>query len=139
MPQVNPDPHKTTYQFLPQRCVTATFDSPVTAAAATTRLREAGFAESAIRVYIGEEGANEIDIDAEKQSLPTKLLQSLTKALADDAGYLERAAGKLRQGGAFVSVTVDEDQEAAERASAVLKAAGGEGVQHWGDWTTEQL
>ena len=141
MPQVNPDPHKHEYQFLPVRCVTATFDAPARAATATAALRAGGFPESDIQVFVGVEGAKKLDIDAEKQSLPTKLLQSLTKALADDAGYLDRAAGKLREGGALVSVSVDvdEDENAAERASALLKGEGGEGVQHWGDWTTEQF
>jgi hypothetical protein len=139
MTEVNPNPHKPNYQFLPQRCVTALFESPVTAAGAVKALRDAQFPESDIQLFAGKEGAKQLDVDAEKQSTATKLLQAVTKALADDGSYLERVAGKLRQGYALVSVAVDNDQRAAEQASNILKEQGGTDVQHWGDWTTEKL
>jgi len=144
MATINPDPHKPEYKFLPNRCVTATFNQTPDATKAVQSLRTAGFAESEIRLYTGEEGAIKLDVNAEDESLPTRLLQSLTKALADDAGYLERAANKLKQGGTLISVSLKEEEEedynrAVERASTALKAAGGDAVQHWGDWTTEQF
>jgi hypothetical protein len=144
MAAINPDPHRPEYRFLPNRCVTATFDLGLDAANAVEELRQQDFAESDIRLYTGEEGLVKLDINAEDESLPTKLMQSLTKALADDGGYLERAAGKLKQGGTLVSVSIKEEDEAdytraVERAATALKSAGGEAVQHWGDWTTEQF
>jgi hypothetical protein len=144
MATINPDPHTPDYKFLPNRCVTATFDHALDAANAVETLRSAGFSESEIRLYTGEEGASKLDVNAEDESLPTKLLQSLTKALADDAGYLERTAGKLKQGGTMISVSLKQEEQedynrAVERASTALKASGGDAVQHWGDWTTEQF
>lgn len=138
MAQVNPNPHKPGYQFLPQRCVTALFAAPSPVAAVVAELRNAGFAESDVQAFIGEEGARQLDVDADKQSTATKLLQALTKALADDASYLERAAGILREGGALVAVSADEEA-AVGQAASILKAHGGSDVQHWGEWTTEQL
>ena len=144
MAAVNPNPHKTGYHFLPNRCVTCTFPMPLDAATTIDALCEVGFAESDIQLFTGDEGAKQLDVDANKQSLPTKLLQSLTKALADDAGYLERAARVLREGGTLFSVSITDEEkddydQAVERATAVLKSHGGEDVQHWGDWTTEKL
>jgi hypothetical protein len=139
MAAINKDPHQENYEFLPQNCVTALFKSTELVGRGVDALRDVGFGESDLKVFAGEQGVQKLDIDANKQSTGTQILQAVTKALADDGGYLERAVTRLREGGAMVRVEVGDDERLAQRASSALKAQGGEDVQYWGDWVTEQL
>ena len=138
MPAINPE-RPETGQFLPEQCVTALFAARDSAPKAVTSLRAAGFSDTDVQVFVGDEGVKQLFADPKQQSGVSQFLQALTEALADDASYLDAAKVALKNGGALVSVHSGDEQAAVVRATSALKAAGGAEVQHWGKWKTEQL
>lgn len=139
MPPLDPRLQRSGAQFLPDKCVTALFPISTGAYKARSRLLEMEFADEQIELFAGEVGAEQLDVDGEQMSGFQKALQAITQALADDAGYLDRTNAVLKQGGAVVSVDTGDDEATVRRAVAALKDAGGEDVQHWGQWRTEQF
>ena len=126
-------------QFLPKHCVTGLFARHSAIERVLPTLHEAGFNDAEIQVFDGPEGASSLDVNAEKKSTADFILRAFTKALADDAGYLEHADAVLRDGGVMVCVSTGKSEEQATIASAAMRFHGGQDVQHWDDWTTEQL
>jgi hypothetical protein len=139
MAAINPDAHHAGLQFLPEKCVTALFSSTTAALAALEQLRAGGFAESQLQAYLGERGAEQLDVEGEHVTFMEKILQALPHVLAYDAIYLDEANAVLKRGGALVSVDTGDDEPVVRRAASILKFAGGNVVQHWGQWRTEQF
>jgi hypothetical protein len=61
---INPDPHRHGYVFVPHNRVTAVFASEIAARAAVDELRTLGLEGSAIDVFVGEDGADALDLSA---------------------------------------------------------------------------
>lgn len=139
MPPLDPKLQRSGAQFLPDKCVTALFPIATGAHDARRRLLVMDFRDEQIELLAGDVGAKQLDVDGEQMSGFQKALQAITQALADDAGYLDRTNAVLKQGGAVVSVDTGDDEATVHRAVAALKAAGGEDIQHWGQWRTEQF
>ena len=138
MPAINPE-RPESGQFLPEQCVTALFVSRDAAPKAVASLRAAGFSDTDMQVFVGDEGVKQLFADPKQQSGVSKFFQALTEALADDASYMDAAKVTLKNGGALVSVHLGDEETVVARATSALKAAGGAEVQHWGKWKTEQL
>jgi hypothetical protein len=73
MAQENLDPHAEGYVFSPVNSVTGFFDSHDQLDPALQSLREAGFGDQDVGVFVGEEGAQTLDLSGQRHGFAVQL------------------------------------------------------------------
>lgn len=135
---INPDPHRHGYVFVPLNRMTVIFASDAAARAAVDELRSMHIEGPAIDVFIGEEGAEALDLSALGQSSLVRTIrniESLTVQIADRSK--DRADAALRAGGIVLAILLDGHEDEKDAVAALLRRHGGVAVRYWGRWTIE--
>jgi hypothetical protein len=137
MARVNSDPHLDHFTFSLTNRLTALFEAVEQAQRAAQALGEAGFPSDEIDLFVGEEGANVLDLAEKHHGVVGRLVRALEYLVTDDALVHQRLDAALREGDAFLAVKATT--EGKKLAARLLRAAGAHDVYFWGVWTTEQL
>jgi hypothetical protein len=122
----------------PDRAVVAVVDDPSAAEAVAAELRTAGFADGAITVLQGAEGADRIDGMGRAHGLGSRIRRMLAFTVMDqlpDFVLYERA---LRDGRSVLIVRAPGDADK-RRAHDILRERGGHFTNYYGRFATEEL
>ncbi|HEY0875382.1 MAG TPA: hypothetical protein VGD94_18040 [Vicinamibacterales bacterium] len=139
MPEVNPDPHESGYAFIPVNRVTSLFASRDDARRVVEELAKLGYTGDRIEVFVGETGAERLDLSGEAHGTAVRRLRNLEALLVPETGEtLRRADEELRAGGVFVAVRLDDD-EGKEEVAAAFRKHRGSVIRYWSRWVVESL
>jgi hypothetical protein len=139
MSQVNPDPHAEGYVFSPVNRVTAFFDSNDQLGPALQSLRDAGFTDQEIDVFVGEEGAQKLDLSGQHHGLAVRLWRQVEAVFSDQTELHQLADQTLRAGGIIIGVFTGGNEEKKEQATQILKANQARQIHFWGHLTVDRL
>src|SRR5262245_44984632 len=139
MARVNSDPHLDHFTFSLTNRLTALFEAIEQAQQAAEALGEAGFPNEEIDLFVGEEGANMLDLAEKHHGVVGRLVRALDYLVTDDALIHGHLDGALRGGHAFLAVRATAEQEKKKLGARLLREAGAHDVYFWGAWTTQQL
>lgn len=138
MVQVNPDIHAYGYVFVPSNRVTAVFGGRADVLHALQDLRALGFDDSHLEVFIGEKGAETLDLSADHHGINAKLVRNMEAVMILAAGDSHRRADDaLRDGAAMVAVLMDGREDRRDEVVEILRRHHGWLIRHWGRWTIE--
>ena len=158
MSQVNCDPYAGGRLFALVNRVTCLFDREDEVMAAVRALEEEGVASDDIDVFVGEEGAQCLDLFGRGHGRAVRLLRSLEDAMADTGETHHRIDSALRRGATLLCVKLhkrplisqDDDgklhialferlSDEKARALRVLKAVHAHEIHYWGPWSVEDV
>lgn len=139
MVEVNPDPHASGYVFVPVDRVTSIFRSRDDARRAVEELRSIGLPAGRIEAFVGEEGAETLDLSGEAHGAVTRRLRNIEALLIPESGAtFQQADEALHSGGVFLAVQLD-DKEQKDRVAAALRKHHGTVIRYWSRWVIEAL
>lgn len=125
--------------FYPTNKVVGIINEPQDAEAALGDLRAAGFTADEIEVLTGEGGARRIDVTGEGHGPLARGVRSLQRVLGDYEGaHVRRHEEEFLAGHYGIGVTA-KDEEAREKARAILKSHRGHFINFYGLWAMEVL
>ncbi len=136
--KVNPDPHKDGFEVQPTNNVTAELDTFEIAKNAAGRLDIMDFEMDAIRVYVGQEGLEKIDLDGEEHGIYATLLRSI-QHLSHEWRIHESAKNALEEGRVLISVLTDGSDEQIDQVVEVLKNFEATRIVFWGELSTQEF
>jgi hypothetical protein len=140
MVEKNPNLHGTSYMFIPVNRVTSLFRSRDDARGAVGELQKLGFPEDTLEVFLGEAGAEALDLSGEAHGPVARSFRNLEALFALEAGESHKLANDLlHAGGVAVAVDMEGRQELKDRVAQILKAHRGQVVRYWSRWTIETL
>lgn len=158
MARINCDPYEGGHLFVLVDRVTCLFDREDEAMAAVEALERDGVAPEDIDVFMGEQGAECLDLSGRRHGRAVRLLRSIEDAMTDMGEASQRIDAAVRGGAALLSVKLhkkplihqDEDggihlalfeRSSDERARAlrVLKARHAHEIHYWGTWSVEDV
>jgi hypothetical protein len=157
MARVNCDPYEGGHLFALVNHVTCLFDHEDEGRAAVRALEQDGVATDDIDLFVGERGAQCVDLSGREHGRALRLLRSLD-AVADNTDTTHRIDDALRRGATLLSVRLhkrpllshDEEgrlhvhlferlNDEKARALKVLQALHAHEIHYWGPWTVEDL
>jgi len=138
MPRINPDPHEDGYVYDRTNSVTAFLPAGQDVQPVLRALSDAGCASDTIDVFMGVQGATQLDLAGDKHGAWVRFWRGLEKALADEDEVYRHAENVLQSGGSMVVVFTDGDASRKDRAVEILKAHHGKEVTFWGNNTIER-
>ena len=139
MPRINPDPHEAGYVYQPAKAVTAFFDAGQDLKGMLNALSEAGFAKEKVDVFMGAQGAAQMDLSGDRHGAWVQFVRKLESAFVDESEVLHRAETVLKAGGSVVAVFTDGEAAQKESAAGILNAHHGQEVTYWGPLVQERL
>ena len=139
MVAINPDPHAQGYQHSPIGSITAVFDSSNAVATAIESLLKAGFIDENIKVFVGEEGAEKLDVAGKKHGVMVRIMRNINEILADETKLQKNTDAILRNGGAMIDVVTEGDAAKNKRVAQILKSHGAHDACYWGQLSVEWL
>jgi hypothetical protein len=135
---VNPESaHKGKYN--PINRVTAIYGTRDALHTIIQSLGQAGFEEQEIDVFIGEEGAETLDLNGKKLGAVVRFARYLEMALSDETETHKQLDEALRNGGMSINVFVRGEDEKKMRAARILKAHNPQDIRYWGQLSIERL
>ena len=140
MANINPDPHRYGYVFVPLNRVTALFSSDADAKAAVGEVKALGIEATAIDVFIGEDGAAALDLTGLEHGTVVRTLRNLESLTVQIAEQTTHDAEKtLRTGGIAIAILMDQHESMKDDVAAVLRRHRARAIRYWGRWTIEAL
>lgn len=138
MPNVNPEPAgKGKYD--PVGRVTAVYGTCDNLRSIIQSLNEAGFTDKEIDVFIGDEGADKLDLKKNQVGAIVRFLRELEMSLSDESEIHKLIDENLRSGGMVLNVLAGNDDQKKARAAQILKAHNAHDVRYWGRWSIERF
>jgi hypothetical protein len=138
MPELNPDPHASGYVFIPAGRITSLFASREDAKGAVEELVALGYRDR-MEVFIGEAGAEQLDLSGEAHGTVTRRFRNLEALLIPESGEtLRRADAALRAGGVVLAVRLD-GEKGKEEVAACFRKHHGTVIRFWSRWAIETL
>lgn len=139
MAELNSDPHASGYMFIPLERVTSLFASRDDAKRAVGELAALGYSGDRVEAFIGESGAETLDLSGEAHGTATRRLRNLEALLVPESGdTLRRADAALRAGGVFVAVRL-EGEKGKDEVAATFRKHHGTVIRYWSRWMIESL
>ena len=132
MAEINPDPYKDGDPLGPTGRLTAIFSSLPDLKAALYELKDAGFKGEDTAIFIGAEGA--IQLDASGQIRDIAGLKVFQNAVCDEAELYADFEQALKRGGAVVAISVDDDETKKQPLVTLLKSHHASKINYWGKW-----
>jgi hypothetical protein len=140
MPRVNEDPHEAGYLVIPLNRVAAIVPTESQARSAVRRLLDIGFDDQAIDVFVGPEGAELIDLPADRHGFAMRVLRNIETLFVDESEVArQRADEALRSGALSIFVSMEGKKDRVDEVAAVLKEHGGSLIRYWTRWTVTHL
>ena len=127
MPDINPNPHEYGYVFIPINRITALFASENDLREAVKELFSAGFAPENLDIFVGEQGADALDLTGEGHGTVTRRVRNFEALMVQVAGDShQRADEALRAGGAAVAVLLDGKETMKNQVGSHPETASGD-------------
>jgi diadenosine tetraphosphate (Ap4A) HIT family hydrolase len=140
MARINPDPYAGGHVFALVNHVTSLLDNEDAAMATVRALEESGVATDDIDVFVGEQGAQRLDLSGNGHGAVIRLLRRLEAAVGDEGAPNHRIDAALRRGASLLSVKVrNRKSDEKARVFKVLKALHGHEIHYWGAWSFEDV
>ena len=140
MADINPDPHTYGYVFIPMNRVTALFASKDDGRDAVKELYSVGFAPENLDIFVGEQGADMLDLAGEEHGAITRRVRNFEALMVQVAGASHKRADEaLKAGGVAVAVLMDGKERMKEEVASLLKRHRATVIRYWGRWTIESL
>ena len=137
MSKLSKDVNEGKFIFNPSDNLFGIIDDQVKAEQAIEALISSGFAEAEITVFIGEQGARQIDADGSNHGRLTRIIrwrQSTTPARQDAERY-EKAVYEDK----YVIAVETKNLETREIARQILKTHGGHFINFYGHFSMQNL
>jgi hypothetical protein len=135
---LNPDPHADGFQWQPINSVTAIMDKMEDLTAAVEWLKRSGFSENDVSVFMGQEGLAKLDLRGENHGIAGRLIRAVESVTSDRHPDKEVEA-TLENGGIYIVVATNGDEQQKAVAENVLKEHHARDVHFFGRWTVEPL
>ena len=135
---VNPDPHSTGFQWQATNSVTAIVDNLDELKYAIHSLRQSGFSDEDVAVFMGRDGLAKLDIHGENHGLSGRLIRAVESVTADQHPDTE-VESALRQGRIYVIISTQGDDQRKSAAEHALKACSAHNIRYFGRWAVEHL
>ena len=132
MAEINPNPYKDGDPLGPTGRITAIFHSLSDLKAALTDAKNAGFTGDQTAVFVGAEGA--IQLDASGVIRNIEALKMFQNALCDEEELFIEFNEALTRGEAVVSIFVDNDELKKTTIVDLLKSHNARKINYWGKW-----
>ena len=100
-------------------------------------LKQAGFAEAALRSFIGEEGIRDMDFDGSSNGPAAELLRYLQR-IGPDRTYLERYESFMKDGDSLLMVYAPEKGKR-DTAADILRKHSAHRVTYFGTLMIEEV
>jgi hypothetical protein len=140
MTQINPDPHTYGYVFVPRNRITSMFGAASDVLQALRELRELDIADDALELFVGEAGADTLDLPADHHGVTARRIRNMEAFMVLEAGDSHRRADEaMRQGGAALVVRMDGKEALKDAVVAVLHRNHAWLVRYWGRWSIESF
>lgn len=158
MARINCDPYEGGHLFVLVNRVTCLFDTEDEAMAAVRALEDDGVATDDVDVFIGEKGAQCLDLSGRGHGRAVRLLRSLEEAVSDMGETSHRIDDALRRGATLLCVKLhkrplishdadgrlhvslfERQNDEKVRALRVLKALHAHEIHYWGSWAVEDV
>lgn len=158
MARINCDPYEGGHIFVLVNRVTCLFDTEPEALAAVRALEQAGVVTDDIDVFIGEQGAQCLDLSGRGHGRAVRLLRSIEEAVSDMGETSHRIDAGLRRGETLVCVKLhkrpllnhdaegrlhvalfERQNDEKHRALGVLKSLHAHEIHYWGSWNVEDV
>jgi hypothetical protein len=139
MVTINPDPHEKGYRYSPHRYVTAIFESRDALGRILKDLSDADFHKDQVEVFVGDDGAEKLDVTGKKYGIVTRFLRHMEEFFTDETDHLIKTDRALRHGGLAIEVFTWGNVEKKAEAARIMKAHGAHEVYYWGRWVIEKL
>lgn len=158
MTQINRDPYAGGHLFALVNRVTCLFDREDEGHAAVRALEEEGVATEDIDLFIGEQGAQILDLPGREHGPAVRLLRTLEEAMGDMSETTHRIDEALRRGATLLAVKLhkrplfrqstegrldvalfERQNEEKARALRVLRALHAHEIHYWGPWSVEDV
>ena len=102
-------------------------------------LRQAEFLDGDIDVFMGHEGAEILDVHAEKVGPVLRLWRDLELALTDETEIHQEVDQTLRNGGMAILVFTDGNDAKKVLAAQIMKAYHPKDTRYFGQWSVERM
>jgi len=135
---VNPDPHADGFQLQPTNRITAIVDSLDDVLTAVECLKQAGFSDEDLAVFIGRDGLAKLDLHGEGHGILGRVVRA-ADSLTSNQQANQEAENALNAGHIYVTVLTDGSDEQKTTAERVLKAHNANNCRYYGRWTVEPL
>jgi len=135
---VNPPASDTGKKLSPTYHVTGLFPTVQPLSPLLDDLEKAGFNDSNVELFAGPTGAERLDFKGRHQNVVMRLLGDLAMMLSDESRLQKQIDEVLRDGGIFVSLNTDGEDQKKDAAMSLLKANGGLEVTYWGPLAVEK-
>jgi hypothetical protein len=158
MTQINRDLYAGGHLFALVNRVTCLFDRETDVTAAVRALEEEGVATEDIDLFVGEQGADSLDLPGRGHGPVVRLLRTLEDATGDMSETTHRIDDAIRRGATLLSVKLhkrplfrqdadgrldvvlfERQNEEKARALRVLKALHAREIHYWGPWSVEDV
>jgi hypothetical protein len=107
---------------------------------AVKELYSAGFAPENIDIFVGEHGADMLDLAGEGHGTVTRRVRNFEALMVHPASDSNRRVDEaLRAGGSAVAVLMDGKETMKEDVASLLKRHRAIMIRYWGRWTIESL
>lgn len=156
MAQINRDPNGHLFALVNR--VTCLFDREDDVTAAVRALEEEGVATEDIDLFVGEQGAQSLDLSGRGHGPAVRLLRTLEEAMTDMGETTHRIDDALRRGATLLSVKLhkrplirqdaegrldvalfERQSDGKARALRVLRAVHAHEIHYWGPWSVEDV
>ena len=138
MVTVNPE-QKQIGKYDPIHRVTAVFKTREALSPILEALHQAGFGEEKIDLFIGEEGAEQLDLTGKSVGAVVRFLNELKTALTDETEAADQIDESLRNGGMSINVLTGTDDEQKRSAVQILKTHNPQDLRYWGHLSSERF
>jgi hypothetical protein len=135
---VNPDPHAEGFRLQPTNHATAIIDNLDDVLSTMQDLRQAGFSDNDLSVFIGSDGLAKLDLHGENHGILGRIVRA-ADSLTSNQDANQEAEAALKEGSAYVMALTDGGEEQKRTAERILKAHHARNVRYYGQWTVEPL
>jgi len=134
----NPDVHRQGFVSAPVNRVVGVVDDPQEIPATLTSLREAGFADEDVHVFLGEQGERNLDLEGTHHGLRARITRTLQR-YGYEADVFHEAEDELRAGHVLIGVLTDGSEEQRSRATHALRSHHAHSLRFFGHTGVEDL
>jgi len=139
MPTINPAPAEKPFMISPSERVSALFTSTEHLSEMIDQFTQAGFSDDHIEVFMGPEGTEIVNPNAQRHSGIVRFLKNLELLLSDETVIHKKTAEVLRSGGMLVQVNTEGNEERKQHVARIVRQYNPVDAHYWGRLSIEKL